>query len=293
MIMRVLKRAAVQAVSALFVFAIFALFASPSDAQYPQPWQLGMQAPGSAVKDRIHSLHNLLLVIITVITLFVLVLLVYVMVRFRASAHPVPTRTTHNTAIEILWTVIPVVILIVIAIPSFKLLYFEDKTPNAEMTLKVTGHQWNWSYEYPDNGNIQFDSYIIQESDLKPGQKRLLEVDNRVVLPVQTNVRILVNGTDVMHSFFISSLGVQIYAVPGRVNETWVNVDRPGVYYGECNQICGTNHAYMPIAIEAVSKEDFAKWLVDAKKKFAALPNQDGPANENVRVAAAATPAAQ
>jgi len=293
MIMRVLQRAAVQAVSALFVFAIFALFAGPSDAQYPQPWQLGMQAPGSAVKDRIHDLHNLLLVIITVITAFVLVLLVYVMVRFRASANPVPTRTTHNTAIEILWTVIPVVILIVIAIPSFKLLYFEDRTPNAEMTLKVTGHQWYWSYEYPDNGNIQFDSYIIQESDLKPGQKRLLEVDNRVVLPVGTNVRILVNGTDVMHSFFISSLGIQIYAVPGRVNETWVNIDRPGVYYGECNQICGTNHAYMPIAIEGVSKEDFAKWLVDAKKKFAALPNQDGPSSENVRVAAAAASAAQ
>ena len=293
MIMRVLQRAAVQAVSALFVFAIFALFAGPSSAQYPQPWQLGMQAPGSAVKDRIHDLHNLLLVIITVITAFVLVLLVYVMVRFRASANPVPTRTTHNTAIEILWTVIPVVILIVIAIPSFKLLYFEDRTPNAEMTLKVTGHQWYWSYEYPDNGNIQFDSYIIQESDLKPAQKRLLEVDNRVVLPVGTNVRILVNGTDVMHSFFISSLGIQIYAVPGRVNETWVNIDRPGVYYGECNQICGTNHAYMPIAIEGVSKEDFAKWLVDAKKKFAALPNQDGPSSENVRVAAAAASAAQ
>jgi cytochrome c oxidase subunit II len=283
MVIRSLKRAAVQAVSALFVVAVFALFGGAAHADYPRPWQLGMQEPGSAVKDRIHDLHNLLLVIITVITLFVLALLIYVMVRFRASANPTPTRTTHNTMIEILWTVIPVVILVVIAIPSFKLLYFEDKTPNPEMTLKVTGHQWYWSYEYPDNGNLQFDSYMIPESDLKPGQMRLLEVDNRVVLPVQTNVRILVAGSDVMHSFFISSLGVQIYAVPGRLNETWVNVDRPGVYYGECNQICGTNHAFMPIAIQAVSKEDFAKWLAEAKKKFAAAPAGAAP----VRIATA------
>lgn len=282
MVMGSLKRAVVRAASALFVFTVFALFAGPAGADYPRPWQLGMQEPASEVKDRINSLHDLLLVIITAITLFVLVLLVYVMVRFRASANPVPSRTSHNTMVEILWTVLPVVILVVIAIPSFKLLYFEDKAPNAQMTLKVTGHQWYWSYEYPDNGDIQFDSYMIPESDLKPGQMRLLEVDNRVVLPVQTDVRILVNGTDVMHSFFISSLGVQIYAVPGRVNETWVNIDRPGVYYGECNQICGTNHAFMPIAIQAMSKEDFDKWLETAKKKFAAAPS-----NEPVRIAAA------
>lgn len=282
MVMGSLKRAAARAVSALFVFTAFALFAGPAGADFPRPWQLGMQAPASEVKDRINSLHDLLLVIITIITLFVLALLLYVMVRFRASAHPVPTRTTHNTMIEIIWTVLPVVILVVIAIPSFKLLYFEDRAPNAQMTLKVTGHQWYWSYEYPDNGDVQFDSYLIQDQDLKPGQKRLLEVDNRVVLPVKTDVRVLVNGTDVMHSFFITSLGVQIYAVPGRVNETWVNIDRPGVYYGECNQICGTNHAYMPIAIEAVSKQDFDKWLVTAKKKFAAVPSKDP-----VRIAAA------
>ncbi|HEX9464931.1 MAG TPA: cytochrome c oxidase subunit II [Alphaproteobacteria bacterium] len=292
MIIRVLKRAAARAVFALFVFVNFAVFAGPSSAQYPQPWQFGMQAPASEVKDRIHALHDLLLVIITVITLFVLGLLVYTMVRFRASAHPVPTRTTHNTLIEILWTVLPVVILVVIAIPSFKLLYFEDRAPNAEMTLKVTGHQWYWSYEYPDNGDIQFDSYMVQDSDLKPGQLRMLEVDNRLVLPVNTDVRILVNGTDVMHSFFVSSLGFQIYAVPGRVNETWVNIDRPGVYYGACNQICGTNHAYMPIAVEALSKDDFKRWLVDAKKKFAAAPS-DKPENASVRVAATSSAAAQ
>jgi cytochrome c oxidase subunit 2 len=288
MVMRSLKRAAVLAVFGLAVFALYALLPGTAEAQYPQPWQLGMQAPASEIKDRIHDFHNLLLVIITAITLFVLVLLVYVMVRFRASAHPTPTRTTHNTMVEILWTVIPIVILVVIAIPSFKLLYFEDRTPNAEMTLKVTGHQWYWSYEYPDADGLQFDSYLIQEADLKPGQLRLLEVDNRVVLPIDTNVRILVNGTDVMHSWMVSSLGVQVYAVPGRVNEMWVRIERPGVYYGQCNQICGTNHAYMPIAVEGVSKDDYKRWLVDAKKKFAAAP-----ADDTVRVAAASAAAAQ
>ena len=282
MVMGSLKRAVARAASALFVFTAFALFAGPAGADYPRPWQLGMQAPASEVKDRINSLHDLLLVIITIITLFVLALLLYVIVRFRASAHPTPTRTTHNTMIEILWTVLPVVILVVIAIPSFKLLYFEDRAPNAKMTLKVTAHQWYWSYAYPDNGNVQFDSYMIQDADLKPGQMRLLSVDNPLVLPVQTDVRILVNGSDVMHSFFITSLGVQIYAVPGRVNETWVNIDRPGTYYGECNQICGDNHAYMPIEIQALSKEDFDKWLATAKTKFAAAPSTDP-----VRIAAA------
>jgi cytochrome c oxidase subunit 2 len=293
MVMRSLKRAAALAVFGLAVFALYALFAGTADAQYPQPWQLGMQAPASEIKERIHDFHNLLLVIITVITLFVMALLIYVMVRFRASANPTPARTTHNTMIEILWTVVPIVILVIIAIPSFKLLYFEDRTPNAEMTLKVTGHQWYWSYEYPDNDGLQFDSYLVQEADLKPGQLRLLEVDNRVVLPVDTNVRILVAGTDVMHSWMVSSLGVQVYAVPGRVNEMWVRIERPGVYYGQCNQICGTNHAYMPIAVEGVSKDDFKRWLVDAKKKFAANPTPEAPSGEAVRLAAASAAAAQ
>jgi cytochrome c oxidase subunit II len=289
MVMRSLKRAATVAAFGLGVFVVIALLAGSAGAQYPQPWQLGMQAPASEIKDQIHELHNLLLVIITVITLFVLALLVYVMVRFRASANPTPSRTTHHTWLEIAWTIIPVAILIVIAIPSFKLLYLEDRTPNAEMTLKVTGHQWYWSYEYPDSGGFGFDSYMVQEADLKPGQIRLLEVDNRVVLPVKTNVRLLIAGTDVMHSWMVSSLGTQVYAVPGRINEMWVNIDRPGVYYGQCNQICGTNHAYMPIAVEAVSKEDFKRWTEDAKKKFAAVP--EAPKDETVRLAANAAAA--
>ena len=272
MAMRWLNRAAPLAVLGLVVAALIGSFAGTAFAQYPEPWQLGMQTPASPVKDAIHHFHNELLVIITVITLFVMFLLIYVMWRFRASAHPVPTRTSHNTVVEIVWTVVPIVVLIAIAIPSFKLLYFEDRAPNPEFTLKVTAHQWYWSYQYPDNGGFEYDSRLIPEEELKPGQKRLLEVDNRVVLPVDTDVRVLVAGTDVMHSWLISALGVQIYAVPGRLNETWVRVERPGVYYGQCNQICGINHAYMPIAIEAVSKADFLRWTEDAKKKFAANP---------------------
>ncbi len=282
MVMGSLKRAALVAVFGLVAFAAIALLAGGAEASFPQPWQLGMQQSASPVKENIAWLHNLLLVIITVITIFVLVLLIYVMVRFRASAHPKPTRTTHNTMIEIVWTVVPTLILVVIAIPSFRLLYFMDRTAEADMTLKVNGHQWYWSYEYPDQGGLKFESYMIPEADLKPGQKRLLEVDNRVVVPVDTNVRILVGGTDVMHSWMVSSLGVQIYAVPGRVNETWVRVNKPGVYYGQCNQICGINHAYMPIAVEALPKAEFERWVADAKRKFASTP-QDG----EVRVAAA------
>ena len=238
----------------------------------PRDWQMGFPPAYTPLMERVESLHNLLLVIITLITIFVLVLLVYVMVRFRASAHPKPTRTTHNTMIEIIWTVVPTLILVIIAVPSFKLLYFMDRTFEAEMTLKVSGHQWYWSYEYPDQGGFKFESYMIPESDLKPGQKRLLEVDNRVVLPVDTNVRILLAGTDVMHSWMVSSLGVQTYVVPGHVNESWVRINKPGVYYGQCNQICGTDHAFMPIAIEAVSKAKFQQWLEEAKKKFAQAP---------------------
>jgi cytochrome c oxidase subunit 2 len=260
-------------IAALAVIGLLGIaFAGTSFATEPHPWQLGMQEPGSPVKASIEAFHDLLLVIITLITIFVLGLMLYTIWRFRAAANPAPTRTAHNTLLEVAWTAIPVLILVVIAIPSFKLLYFGDRTPNAEMTVKVVGHQWYWSYEYPDHGNFTFDSYMVAESDIKPGQRRLLEVDNRVVVPVGTNVRILVAGTDVIHSWFVPALGVQIYAMPGRLNETWLNVDKPGVYYGQCNQICGINHAYMPIAVEALSKEDFARWTQEAKQKYARVP---------------------
>ncbi|BBK39608.1 putative cytochrome c oxidase subunit 2 [Allostella sp. ATCC 35155] len=238
-------------------------------AEQPTPWALGFQSPATPVKEAMAGFHDMLLVIITLITIFVLALLAYVVLRFRADRNPNPSKTTHNTLIEVVWTVVPVLILVIVAIPSFRLLYFLDRNPDAEMTIKVVGHQWYWAYEYPDQDGIKFDSYMIQEADLKEGQKRLLEVDNRLVLPVGTTIRVLVTGNDVMHSWFIPSLGVQNYAFPGRTNETWIRLEREGVFYGQCNQICGVNHGFMPIAIEGVSKEAFQRWVGEAKKKFA------------------------
>ena len=259
--------------AALFAMAAFA-GAAPAAAQgvvgEPHNWQLGMQAPATPVKDRIHSFHDLLLVIITLISLFVLGLLCYVIWRFNEKRNPVPSRTSHNTLVEVLWTVIPVLILVIIAIPSFKLMYYMDKTEKADMTIKVTGHQWYWSYEYPDQGGFAFDSNMVPEDEARAkGMRPLLDVDNRLVVPTNTNVRVLIAGSDVMHSWFIPSFGVQMYAHPGHLNETWFNVEKEGVFYGQCNQICGVNHAFMPIAVEAVSKDKFNEWVAGAKKKFA------------------------
>jgi cytochrome c oxidase subunit II len=256
-------------------------------AEVPRPWQLGMQPPATPVKDRLNAFHNELLVIIFLIAGFVMALLLYVIVRFNHRRNPVPSHTSHNPIVEILWTVVPVLILVIIAIPSFKLMYYMDRVPNPDMTIKVTGHQWYWSYEYPDQKGLAFDSNIIQDADLKPGQPRLLEVDNPLVVPIHTNIRVLVTSTDVIHSWFISSFGVQEYAIIGRLNESWFNVDREGTYYGECNQICGINHAFMPIKIIALSKEAFQRWLVDAGKKFAHDQTKGGP----VRMAAVPAPA--
>jgi cytochrome c oxidase subunit 2 len=228
------------------------------------------------VKEQLTDFHNLLLVIITAITLLVLALLVYVMVRFNAKANPNPTRTSHNTVLEVAWTVLPVVILVVIAVPSFKVLYFMEKTEAADMTLKVVGHQWYWEYQYPDHEDLTFSSYMVPDEDIQPGQHRLLETDNRIVLPVDSNIRIIITAGDVLHSWAMPALGVKKDAIPGRLNETWARIDREGVYYGQCSEICGTNHGYMPITIEAVSKERFAQWLVEAKEKFAS--NSDGKA---------------
>jgi cytochrome c oxidase subunit II len=261
-----------RAVAAFAVLAFVAIFAGTAFAGQPQPWQLGFQPSASPVKDEISWFHNMLLVVITLITIFVLALLLYTMVRFRASANPVPTKTAHHTGLEVVWTLVPVLILGAIAMPSFKLLYFVDRAPDAEFTLKVTGRQWYWNYQYPDHGDFQFDSYMVQEGDLKPGQPRLLEVDNRVVVPVGTKIRILMHGADVIHSWFMPALGVQNYNMPGRINESWMLVSKPGIYYGQCNQICGVNHAYMPIAVEAVDKATFERWTAEAKRRFA----QDG-----------------
>ena len=249
----------------------------------PKPWEIGMQAAYGPLKAQEIWLHDIVLVIITLITLFVAGLLGWVMYRYNAERNPVPTRTSHNTVIEILWTVIPVLILVVIAIPSFRLVYYLDRTPDPELTIKVTGHQWYWEYTYPDKNNINFSSYIIPDDQLKPGQLRLLTVDNELVVPVGKNIRVLTTSGDVIHSFFIPALGVQRYAIPGRTIETWFRADRTGVFYGQCNQICGTNHSRMPIVVRAVSPEDFATWLDQAKTKFSDAAPQPVTAENGTR----------
>ena len=238
-------------------------------AAEPLPWQMGFQPAASTTMERINDFHNLLLVIITAIAVFVLLLLLYVMYRFAERRNPTPAKTTHNTMLEVLWTTVPVIILVVIAIPSFRLLYYSDRAEDAEMTLKAIGHQWYWSYEYPDQGNLAFDAVMLTDDELAEGQRRLLETDNPVVLPVDTKIRLLVTADDVIHSFAVPAFGVKLDANPGTVNETWFEITREGTFYGQCSEICGSGHSYMPIQIKAVSKEEFARWTEEAKKEFA------------------------
>jgi cytochrome c oxidase subunit II len=231
------------------------------------PWQLGMQNSATEVMDRINSFHNELLVIITGISVFVLGLLVIVMVRFNARANPTPSRTTHNTLVEVLWTVIPIAILGIISFSSFPLLFLELNTPPADLTVKATGKQWYWTYSYPDNGKFEFDSLMVQEKDLKPGQPRLLTVDNEMVVPVNKIVRVQTIGNEVIHSFTVPSFGIRIDAIPGRLNETWFKATREGIYYGQCSELCGRNHAFMPIAVRVVSEQAFKDWVDAANKR--------------------------
>ena len=238
-------------------------------ASEPKPWQMDLQEPAGIIATKATDLHNFLLIIITLISVFVLGLLIYVCIKFREKPGVKPSKTSHNTIIEIIWTVVPVLILVVIAVPSFKLLYLTEADKPVDMVIKVSGAQWYWNYEYPDDG-ISFDSYIIAEEDLKPGQKRMLEVDNPIVVPEGTRIKFLITGNDVMHSFFVPSLALQVYSIPGRINELWTEVPLgKKKYYGQCNQICGVNHAYMPIVIQALPKDEYEKWLKDAKVKFA------------------------
>lgn len=235
----------------------------------PSPWQIGLQQSAAPVMDDVIWFHNYVMVIITLITLLVLVLLIVVAVKFNARSNPVPSRTTHNTAIEVTWTLVPVLILVAIAIPSFKLLFAQTNTPPADLTVKATGKQWFWSYSYPDHGNFEFDSLMVQEADLKPGQPRLLAADNAMVVPVNKVVRVLTTASDVIHAFALPSFGVKIDSVPGRINETWFRATREGVYYGQCSELCGRNHAYMPIEVRVVSEQAFTAWVEDSKKKYA------------------------
>jgi cytochrome c oxidase subunit II len=241
----------------------------------PSEWEIGFQQSATPVMDNIEAFHTFLLYIITAIAGFVLLLLLIVMVRFNARANPTPSRTTHNTFLEVAWTLIPVIILVVIAVPSFRLLFFQLNLPamsaeRGDVTVKATGKQWYWTYSYPDNGNFSFDSLLIRDtSKLRPDQPRLLGVDNELVVPVNKNIRVLTTGADVIHSFAVPAFGIKIDAIPGRLNETWFRATKEGVYYGQCSELCGKDHAFMPIAVRVVSEDEFKKWLADAKKKFA------------------------
>ncbi len=244
----------------------------------PAPWEYKLQEAASPVMEKITSFHNFLTVMIVLITLFVLALLVIVVVKFNARANPVPSRTTHNTLIEVAWTLIPVLILVGIAVPSFRLLFLELDIPKADLTIKATGKQWYWSYAYPDNGKFEFDSLMAQDK-----QPRLLGVDNEMVVPVNKIVRVQTTGADVIHSFAVPAFGIKIDAIPGRLNETWFKATKLGMFYGQCSELCGKDHAFMPIAVRVVNDQEFAAWVEDAKKKFAS-----NPANSFASVGAAA-----
>ena len=243
-------------------------------ADQPTPWELNLQPAATPVMERITSFHDLLLAIIFAIVVLVAALLVYVMIRFRASANPNPSRTSHNTLIEVLWTVAPIMILVVIAIPSFRLLYYSDKAADAELTVKVQGYQWYWAYSYPDAGDFTVESRIAArtEAEATDGKIRLLSTDNPMVVPVDTTVRVLVTSDNVIHSWAVPSFGVQKYANPGHINETWFRAEKTGTYFGQCQQICGSDHGFMPVEVKVVSKEDYAAWVAKMKAQ-AGIPD--------------------
>ena len=261
-----------------FSFSLILFLSSIADVAAEgrsKPWQINFQEPVTPVMEWIVEFHNQLLILIVVLGVFVLGLLIYTMVKFNAKANPKPKNVTHNTFLEIAWTVIPTLILVIMAVPSLKLLYFSDRTQDAEMTLEVMGHQWYWSYRYPDHGDFEFESYIVDEEDLEPDQVRLLTVDNSVKIPVDTTIKVLVS-TDpdgVIHNWAVPAFGIKMDAVPGRLNETWMKVTKEGVYYGMCSELCGMDHGRMPIMVEVVSKDEFVTWTKEAAEEFAQKNN--------------------
>ncbi len=238
-------------------------------AQQPTDWEVDFQTALSPSMERIVDFNLMVTIIIVIITAFVFALMAWIVIRYNKKRNPVPSKTTHNTMLEVIWTVVPVIILLVIAVPSFRLLYFTDRVEDADMTLKAIGHQWYWSYEYPDHGDFTFDAIMLEEDELEEGQPRLLATDEAVVLPVGAKIRLLTTADDVIHSWAIPALGVKMDSVPGRVNETWFQINREGMYYGQCSELCGTLHGFMPIMIEAVSQEDFDAWVEFAREEYA------------------------
>lgn len=261
--------------------------AGGASAGQPEPWGLGFQEAVTPTMHNIAWFHDIILLpVITIITLFVLGLMGYAIWRFRESRNPEPSRTTHNTLIEVLWTAIPTVILVLIAIPSFRIMYENDRIEQADMTLKTIGRQWYWSYQYPDHGDFEFDSNMIpdEEIDLSKNQVRQLSVDNPVYVPVNKNIRVLFTSSDVLHAWALPAAGIKLDNVPGRVNETWMRIEKEGVYYGQCSELCGTGHGYMPIEVRAVSQEEFDAWVEKMRKEYAEAgdePEDEAP----VRVA--------
>jgi cytochrome c oxidase subunit 2 len=249
--------------------------AAPALANQPKPWQLGFQQSATENMSMITDFNNFLLYLMTAITIFVLGLMVFVMVRFNAKANPEPSKTSHNTLVEVVWTVLPILILVVIAIPSFRLLYFQRDIPEADMTVKAVGYQWYWGYEYPDHGDFGFDSLMLSDEE-RGDQPRLLATDTAMVVPVDTTVRVVVTAADVLHAFAMPAFGLKIDAVPGRLNETWFRAEKTGTFYGQCSELCGIRHAFMPIRIEVVSKEEFAAWAKEAEAEYAQIESSEG-----------------
>ena len=265
----------------IFIIFLSLLISSSALANQPFDWQLGFQKAASESRRDIVAFHNnLLLPIIIAISVFVLFLMLYACIRFRASANPNPSKRTHNVTVEILWTLIPCLILIVMAVPSFKILYKQDTIPKADLTIKAIGYQWYWGYEYPDE-NIIFESYMIEDKDLKANQPRLLAVDNEVVVPVNKVVKVLITANDVLHAWALPAFGVKRDAVPGRINETWFKAEKEGTYYGQCSELCGIKHAFMPITVKVVSEEEYQDWLSEARVKFA----KDEIKNDKLKIA--------
>ncbi len=252
------------------VFGLAASGTAYAGEGQPSPWEMGFQKAATPIMEQITAFHTYVTIIVTVIALFVMVLLLLVMQRFNEKKNPEPSRTTHNTMLEIAWTVVPILILVAIAIPSFRLLFAQYDFPKADLTVTATGNQWYWTYDYPDQG-IHFDSIIVQDADLKPGQPRLLTVDHELVVPVNKNVIVQVKANDVIHDWAVPSFGIKLDAVPGRLQLTWFKAEREGMFYGQCSELCGRNHAFMPIAVRVVSEAEFNDWVAKTKTPSAAL----------------------
>lgn len=269
----------VTALSTAAVALVLGISEAVAGTGAPSPWEMSMQGMVTEVGRDLSNFHTYLVWLITAVCVFVLALILIIVFRFNERKNPVPSRTTHNTMLEVVWTIVPVLILVAVSIPSFRLLRLQLVTPPADMVVKVTGYAWYWGYEYPadQGGGFKFDSNMVETKDLKPGQPKLLTVDNEMVVPVNKIVKVQVTAADVLHSFAMPSFGVKVDAIPGRLNETWFKAEQEGVYHGQCSELCGNGHPYMPITIRVVSAQQYADWLAEAKKKYASSTDGFAP----------------